>query len=104
MGVSEHFRKLVLSSLARSVSEIMIAFHNTAFERLDMRLACLLGQLFERAQSDTIRITHHEIALELGSTREVVSRILKQLEQQGCLVLSRGQIQLNPNQSLPGSK
>ena len=59
-----------------------------------MRLACLLGRLFERARSDTLHITHQELANELGTSREVISRILKEFERQDCICLSRGKIQL----------
>ena len=103
MGVSAAFRQRILSSLVNSVSEMMNTFYNTAFETLDMRLACLLGRLFERAGSDTLDITHQELALELGTSREVISRLLKKLEKQQCVVLSRGQIKVGENRELPGS-
>lgn len=92
MQVSVNFRNLVLSSLLNSFCEVSETFYSTIFQRLDMRIACLLGRLFERHQSSTINVTHVELAQELGTTREVVSRALKQLEQQGCIKLSRGQI------------
>jgi CRP/FNR family transcriptional regulator len=97
IGVHENFRHMVLSSLTLNFHEMMNTLHNTVFQHLDTRLACLLGRLFERRQTNTLHITHVELANELGTTREVVSRILKQLEQQGCLELSRGQIKLGRN-------
>lgn len=100
MGVSESFRNHVLGGLTSRFCDMIVSLQDTVFQRLDMRLACLLGRLFERADSDTIKITHMELANELGTTREVISRILKQLEQQGCINLARGQIQVASNQNL----
>lgn len=101
MGVSQSFRTRVLQSLASNFQNVLEIFHDTAFLNIDSRLACLLGRLFERNQSDTLHVTHAELANELGTSREVVSRTLKQLELQGCLELSRGQIKLGTNANLP---
>lgn len=103
MGVSPAFRQRILSSFVNSFNKMMNTFYDTAFETLDMRLACLLGRLFERAGSDTLDITHQELALELGTSREVISRLLKKLERRQCVVLSRGQIRVGENRELPGA-
>jgi len=102
MKVSDAFRMLILSSLADTVCTMVQTSYDTAFEPLDMRLACLLGRLFERAGSDTLDITHLELSQELGTTREVVSRLLKKLEQQDCIILKRGKILLGTNKNMPG--
>ena len=93
---------LILSSLADTVCTMVQTFYDTVFEPLDTRLACLLGRLFERAGSDTLEITHLELSQELGTTREVVSRLLKKLEQQDCIILKRGKILLGTNKNMPG--
>ena len=72
----------------------MYMIQNTAFNHLNMRLACMLGSLFERNQGPVLKITHQDLAHELGTTREVISRILKEFERQNCVNLSRGQIEL----------
>jgi len=100
MSVSEIFRQWVLTSVTDSFCDVLETFHGTVFKRLEMRMACLLGQLFERAQADVLQITHQELAQELGSTREVVSRVLKHLEKQGCIALSRGKIYVANEQKL----
>lgn len=92
MEISDNFRNLVLRSLTSRASELTNRFYDIAFQRLDMRLACLLGRLFERADSDTISVTHQALAQELGTTREVISRLLKQLEKENCVSLARGRI------------
>ncbi len=100
MDISDNFRNLVLKSLTDSVKEITATFYHTVFERLDVRLACLLGRLFERAQSDTLNVTHQALAQELGTTREVISRLLKQFEQQNCISLARSRITINNKSNL----
>lgn len=100
---SDAFRNYVLSTLNGRLCDLMFLVQDTAFNNLNARLACLLGRLFERAKSSTIRVTHHELALELGTTREVVSRILKDFEQQAYIRLARGRIVLNGDGSLFGA-
>ena len=103
MNVSSAFRQRILTSFVNSFSRMMKSFYSATFETLDMRLACLLGRLFERAGSDTLDITHQELALELGTSREVISRLLKKLERKECVILSRGQIRIGENRELPGA-
>jgi len=103
MRVCDAFCKLILSNLVNTVCVMVQTFYDTAFEPLDMRLACLLGRLFERSGSNVIDVTHQALSQELGTSREVVSRLLKKLEQQECIVLRRGQILLGDKKSIPGS-
>lgn len=102
MGASEVFRTIMLTSLVDTVCMMVHSFYDTAFEPLDMRLACLLGRLFERAGTDEINVTHQALSQELGTSREVVSRLLKKLEQQDCIILKRGQIRLGENKTMSG--
>ena len=104
LEVSDAFRKLIFSSLADTVCSMVQTFYDTVFEPLDMRLACLLGRLFERSGSDILDVTHQELSQELGTTREVVSRLLKKLEQQECIILRRGKILLGKNKKIPQSE
>lgn len=103
MGASTAFRKIILTSLVDTVCTMVQSCYDTAFEPLDMRLACLLGRLFERAGTEELNVTHQVLAQELGTSREVISRLLKKLEQQECIVLKRGQILLGNNKEMPGS-
>lgn len=91
---SEAFRTFVLSTMSRRLGELMGLVEQIAFQRLDLRLACLLGQLFGQRNTSTLRITHQELARELGTTREVASRLLKEFERMGCIRLGRGAIEL----------
>ncbi len=91
---SETFRTYVLSTLTDRLAETMYLLQGTVFNHLNMRLACMLGSLFERNKGTMLKITHQELAHELGTTREVISRILKDFERQNCIRLSRGYIEL----------
>lgn len=103
MGVSAAFRTIMLTSLVDTVCTMVHSFYDTAFEPLDIRLACLLGRLFERTGSEVLSVTHQELSQELGTSREAISRLLKKLEQQKCIVLKRGQIILGDNKNMPGN-
>jgi CRP/FNR family transcriptional regulator len=94
MARSDAFRNFIMATLARRLSDVMRVVEQVTFQRLDLRLACLLGQLFERNRSNAISMTHEELARELGTTRVVVSRMLKEFERMGCIRLLRGQIEL----------
>ena len=61
---------------------------------MDRRLARRLEELFLQGNGlqGTVEITHAEIAADLGTAREVVSRLLKEFERLGAVTLSRGRI------------
>lgn len=94
LAQSEAFRSFVLSTLSQRLGELMALVEQVAFQRLDLRLACLLGQLFGQRNTACLRITHQELASELGTSREVASRLLKEFENIGCIRLKRGEIEL----------
>ena len=94
MDESKGFRSYVLQALVERLTDVISLVSQITFQRLDLRLACLLGRLFERSSSTSLKITHADLASELGTTREVTSRILKEFERQQCITLTRGQIQL----------
>jgi CRP/FNR family transcriptional regulator len=97
---SPAFRAYVLSTLVGRLCQLMCLVQDAVFQNLDARLACLLGRLAEREGSDVLSVTHQELAQELGTTREVVSRILREFERNGYLRLTRGQIELSDEASL----
>ncbi len=91
---SDSLRRYLLKDLTARLHTLVSLAGDTALQRLDLRLACLLGGLFERSGGAPLNVTHEAIAHELGTSREVVSRLLKQFEQQGCIWLGRGRIEL----------
>ncbi|WP_166254926.1 Crp/Fnr family transcriptional regulator [Marinobacter salicampi] len=90
MAVSAEFRAGIMVSYGRRLDDLMLLVEEVAFRRMDERLEEWLGS---RAKQGAICITHQELAVELGTAREVVSRLLKELERQGRVVLGRGRIQ-----------
>ena len=87
----EVWRNYTFNLLAQRFSEIMAVLEEVAFKRLDIRIAKLILKLSENKQDD-LKIKHKDIAMELGSSREVVSRILEQFASENILVLKRGSI------------
>ncbi len=74
--------------------ELLEVIHAIAFKKLDERLLMLLNTKSELLHSNTIAITHEQLANELGTARVVVSRLLKQLELDGMVKLERNRITL----------
>lgn len=94
MGVSSAFREYILINLTDRYHDMLEMMEDAVFESLDTRLICMLGRLSRGSGSDEIYITHQELARELGSSREVISRLLKGLERKGCISLGRGVIHM----------
>ncbi|MEK6780552.1 MAG: Crp/Fnr family transcriptional regulator [Bacteroidota bacterium] len=65
-----------------------------AFQKLDTRLLHLLNQKAELFKTRELTVTHQQLADELGSTREVISRVIKQMESEGLVRLARNKISL----------
>ena len=92
---SPHFCQFIFESFAERLTSLLQLVDEVAFRRLDTRLARLL---IERGA--VIEATHQEIAAELGSVREIVSRLLKSFEEQGWVTLGRKQITVIDTASL----
>jgi len=83
----EAFRTLVFSIFSERVVDLMRRVEEVAFQRLDRRLAALLI-----TRAPELRATHQDLADELGSVREIVSRLLKSFEEQGWVSLGREKV------------
>jgi CRP/FNR family transcriptional regulator len=84
------FRDFVFSTYGRRISDLMLLVNEVAFRNIDLRLSRLL---VESVNDDgVLNRTHQDIAIELGTAREVVSRQLKEFERRSWVVLRRGQI------------
>ena len=83
-------------------SEVMWAMGQLLFTRLDQRLAGYLEDERIRTGSPVLSPTHEQIARNLGSAREVVSRILKSFEKDGIVALSRGTVTILDVKKLRG--
>lgn len=76
------------------LGDVISVVEEIAFRRVDRRLAAYLLQRTQGSCNADLRITHQAIASDLGTSREVVSRILKDFEHQGWISASRGLLQL----------
>lgn len=90
------FRDFVFHLFADRIGELMQLVEEVAFARLDQRLAKLL-----LARNETVLgVTHQQLADELGSVREIVSRLLKGFAEQGLVTLGREQITITDRPGL----
>lgn len=88
-------RAFIFGEMAHRISDLMALIHEVVFRRMDRRVASYLLQAFaDQPSRHELEITHGAIAAELGSAREVVSRVLKELEHEGAVKLGRGRIEL----------
>jgi CRP/FNR family transcriptional regulator len=87
----EVWRNYVFDLLSKRLTEVISTVEEVAFRRMDMRIAEFILKLSE-TNKDVVSITHHDIAMELGTSREVVSRILKHFEYENLIELKRGTI------------
>ena len=102
-GVREDdaLRAFIFESMAFRLVDVMTLIEEIAFRRVDARLEALLLARFARER--TIDATHEWIAAELGTAREVVSRLLKELERRGAIELGRGHITLRDRTRFEGA-
>jgi CRP/FNR family transcriptional regulator, anaerobic regulatory protein len=84
----------VFANVLDRLKDVVQVVENITFTSMRERLARFLAELTVQRSSSALKITHEELALEIGSAREVVSRTLKELEGEGILRLSRGQVQV----------
>jgi CRP/FNR family transcriptional regulator len=92
------WREFVFELLAQRLVSVMAIVEEVAFRRMDVRVARLL---LERAPAGgPLRVTHQEIAAELGSSREVISRILEDFAERGLLRAARGSVAIVDREGL----
>jgi len=84
-------RHFVFSLLSQRLTAVMTLLEDVVFNRMDERL---LEYLIEKSADDLLETTHQAIANDLGTSREVVSRLLKDMERKGRVSLSRNSIRL----------
>ena len=97
--VSEYavVRQFVFESVATRLVEVLSLLEDFKFRKLEKRLADCLAKHIPDAEhaSPVINITHMQLASELGSAREVISRLLREFERMGIVDLARGKIFVN---------
>jgi CRP/FNR family transcriptional regulator len=83
------FRAMAFGVFSRRLGELVLVIDELLLHRVDLRLAEWLA-----ARAPVVEATHQVVASELGTAREVVSRILKEFERRGWIELGRGAIQV----------
>jgi len=91
---SAPLQRFVFETMSERLVDVMTLIEEIVVRRMDARLASWLIDRFAAARDATTTITHEEIAGELGTAREVVSRVLKEFEHKGAVRLARGHIVL----------
>ena len=98
--MDEWFRKhrnwqnFVLNTYNDRFNELLATVDSIAFQQLDERLLKYLQDKVELQGDEVVNTTHQQIAYDLNSSREVISRLLKQLEKNGVIALGRNKIKV----------
>lgn len=87
------FRRFVLGQFTQRLSDLMALVDAVFTLRLDQRLAARL-LAHQAAQGDAFAMTHQQLADELGSMREVISRLLKHFADEGWIAIERGTLRV----------
>ena len=95
---SADFRRFVFTNFSRRLADTIHRMEEITFTSIDKRLA---GVLLDSETTESLaNITHHALAVELGTAREVVSRHLKRFESNGWINLGRGEIEITDQENI----
>ena len=84
----------VLETYRSRFEELLTVVDSIAFKSMDERLEFYLGNQSENLKTNELQLTHQQIADDLNSSREVISRLLKKMERDGKVALHRSSIEL----------
>ncbi len=88
------WQKFIFGLLSHRLSDIISVVEEVAFKRLDVRLAEQLVRSMTGDENSIVNKTHAELAADVGSSREVISRVLRDFSQRGLIHSSRGSIRI----------
>ncbi|MCF3934518.1 Crp/Fnr family transcriptional regulator [Acuticoccus sp. M5D2P5] len=95
---SKEFREFIFHSYARRLTDLFVLIEDLVFKRVDVRLA---ARLIALAQDDgVVKATHQNLATELGTAREVISRTLHDFQKRGLVEQARGEIRITKPEPL----
>ena len=86
--------QFVIQTYRGRFDELLSVVDNIAFRNMDERLEFYIKRYVEKAGKKSLEISHQQIADDLNSSREVISRLLKKMEQRGLVKLHRNMIEL----------
>jgi len=88
------WKSFVMRTIRNRFNELLLAIDQLAFQKLDERLVHYLKEKSKATGSSLINLSHEEIATGMASSREVISRLLKKLENDKKVLLYRNQIKI----------
>ncbi|WP_348825447.1 Crp/Fnr family transcriptional regulator [Flavobacterium aestuarii] len=86
--------EFVVGSYRNRLEEVLEVIDSIAFRAMDERLEFYLKRQVEACGCKELKLSHQEIASDLNTSREVISRLLKKMEQRGLVILHRSQIEI----------
>ncbi len=90
MTQHQSWGNFVFGLISRRLTEVITVLESVTFQRMEVRLAAYLVDMTNK--TSILNITHHEIAADLGTSREVVSRSLKDFDKHGWINMGRGEL------------
>ncbi len=96
----QSWKEFIMNTYAFRFEELLHIVDELAFNKLDQRLLHYLEEKVKVSGSNILNVSHREIAYDLNSSREVISRLLKQLEKMGEIKLGRGKIEIQSQHDL----
>jgi len=96
MTLYQTWKEYVMRSIQMRFDELLIALDSIAFLKMDERLEKFFTDRFKTTRSTLFEGSHQNVAMALNTSREVISRLLKQMERKGLIKLSRGKIDYSP--------
>ncbi|WP_299104528.1 Crp/Fnr family transcriptional regulator [uncultured Tenacibaculum sp.] len=88
------WNKFTIDSFVFSYEDLLSSYKKIAFEKIDQRLLDYLNSFSKQNNTSIINLSHSQLAKEIGTTREVISKILKKFELKGIVNLKFKQIEL----------
>lgn len=86
------WRNYIYQMMNKRIVSLLLIVEEVAFRKMDERILSYLSKKFQE-EGNSLNLTHEQISLDLGTAREVVSRLLKDLSDKGYISLQRGKIE-----------
>lgn len=96
MSQYQTWKEYVMRSMQKRFDELLDALDSIAFLKMDERLEKFFLDRYKTTGTTSFEGSHQDVAQAMNSSREVISRLLKQMEKKGLVVLSRGRIDYSP--------
>ncbi len=88
------WNNFILKAYRNRYDELLDSFNNVVFKKIDQRVITYLNEYASNHNTNKVPLSHQALAYELGTTRVVISRILKNFETNGKVILHRGYVEL----------